>query len=205
MSMTRKQKREYHTMQAKVERLRAELARRDSVLTSPPSTNANNVTEDAMSPPMSSATGVDPDTEMSETGPPKDINVAERVGSPKVSFSKGVESDTVHTETVSPTDTSITERAISPTASLSQQVDPATVQTEAGPQSRVNHAKVMTEGVVALHTTPPKSTTSAEELVLLADQITPRVGTKTDQSYLRSLESATLTEDENSPTALAPP
>jgi hypothetical protein len=67
MSMTRKQKREHRAMQAEVERLRAELARRDSVLTSPPSTNANSITEDAMSPPTSLATGVDPDTETSES------------------------------------------------------------------------------------------------------------------------------------------
>jgi hypothetical protein len=122
-------------MQAKVERLEAEIVRQDSVLNSPPNTNANNVTEDAISPPMSSATGVDPDTEISETGPPKDINVTERASSPKASLLKGVESDAVHTETVSPTNASVTERAISPTVSLSQQVDPATVQTAADPQS----------------------------------------------------------------------
>jgi hypothetical protein len=50
MSMARKQKEKYLALQAEVERLRAELARRDSVLTPPTSTNANNVTEDAASP-----------------------------------------------------------------------------------------------------------------------------------------------------------
>jgi hypothetical protein len=88
MSMTRKQKREYRAMQAEVKRLRAELARQDSVLNSPPSTNANNVTEDALSPPTSLAKGVDPDTEISETGALKDINVTEREreSSPKASL-----------------------------------------------------------------------------------------------------------------------
>jgi hypothetical protein len=66
MSMTRKQKREYLAMQAKVARLKAELAR---VLNSPPSTSANDITEDAMSPSTSLVMGVDPDTEISETGP----------------------------------------------------------------------------------------------------------------------------------------
>ena len=89
MSMTRKQKRDCLAMQAKVERLKAELARLNSALIAPTSTIAHNVVEDATSPAASLATGVDPDTETSETGPPKDINVAGRASSPKSSLSKG--------------------------------------------------------------------------------------------------------------------
>jgi hypothetical protein len=116
MSVTRKQKREYLAMQAKVTRLKAEL---DHVLNSPPSTSVTNITEDAISPSTSLAMGVNPDTEISETGPPKDINITEKASSPKASLSNGVQSDTVRAETVSPADTSVKERAISPTASLS--------------------------------------------------------------------------------------
>ena len=165
-------------MQAKVERLKAELARLNSALITSTSTNANKVTENAISPSALSTTGVDPDAETSETGPPKDSNVAGRTSSSKASLLKGVESDTARTETVSPHNANVTERAIPPMASLSQPLDPATVQTETGSQSRVNHAKLTAEGVVASQTTPIKNTVSAKELVPSPDQHTPRVGSK---------------------------
>ena len=151
MSMTRKQKEKYLAMQAEIESLRAELARHRSVHTPPTRANANNVTEDAGSPFASLATGVDPDTDSSETGPlNKNINVTGRVSSPKASLSKGVETDTVRAETVSPDRyTSVTEGAIPPTAPLSQHVNPATVQAETGPQCRVNYTKLAAERVVA--------------------------------------------------------
>jgi hypothetical protein len=76
-------------MQAKVERIEVELARLNSALIAPTSTNANNVTEDAISPSALLVTGVDPDTETSETGPPKDSNVMGRASSPKASLSMG--------------------------------------------------------------------------------------------------------------------
>ena len=166
MSLRRKQKREFRAMKAENERLRAEFARRDSVLNTLPSKNANNVTEDAISPPASLARGVDPDTDLSETGPSNDIDVTERAGSPTASLSKGVGSDTVLAETVSPTDTNVTKRAISSTASLSQRVDPDTVQTETDPQNQVNSLKLTMEGVVPLKTTPTTSTTLQRDLFL---------------------------------------
>jgi hypothetical protein len=118
--MTRKQMRETRARRAKIKRLTAELAKRDGVLNTLPSTNANNVTEDGISPPASLAKGVNPDTDLSETGPPNDTNVTERASSPTASLSKGVESDTVLTETIPPANTNVTKRAISSTASLSQ-------------------------------------------------------------------------------------
>ena len=130
--MTRKQKREYLAMQAKVERLEAELAlARSSVHTPPTSTTANNVTEDAISPSASLAAGVDPDADSSGTSPLKDISVSGRASSSIASLSKGVESDTAPTDTVSPGSPSVTEEAIPPTASSLLQVIPATVRTEA--------------------------------------------------------------------------
>ena len=107
-------------------------------------------TEDATSPSASLATGADPDTDSSETGPLKDINITRRASSPKASLSKGVESDTARAETVSPGGTNVTDRAIPSTASLPLQVNPATVQTEAKPQSRVDHARSTAEEIVAL-------------------------------------------------------
>jgi hypothetical protein len=110
MSMSKKQKREFRTIKAENERPRTEFAGRDSVPNTLPSTNANNVTEDAIiSPPVSLARGVNPDTYLSETGPPNDINVTERVGSLTASLSKGVKSDTVLAETVSPTNANVAE------------------------------------------------------------------------------------------------
>jgi hypothetical protein len=114
--------------------------------------------EDAMSPPASLARGVNPDTDLSETGPSNNINVTERADSPTASLSKGVKSDTVLAETVSPTDTNVTKRAISSTASLLPRVDLDTVQTETDPQNQVNSLELTTEGVVPLKTTPTKTT-----------------------------------------------
>jgi hypothetical protein len=164
MSMTRKQKEKYLAMQAKIESLRAELARHRSVHTPPTSTNANNITEDAGSPFASLATGVNPDTESSETDPFKAINVTGRASSPKTSLSKGVKTDTACAETVSPIDASVTEGAIPPTAPLSQHVNPATVQAETGPQGQTNYVQLAAEGAVALQTTSTENTTDPAEV-----------------------------------------
>jgi hypothetical protein len=103
---------------------------RDGVANRLPSTNANHVAVDATSPPASLAKGVDPDTDLSETGPPNDISITGRASSPTAPLSKGVKSDTVHAATVSPADINITERATSPTVSLLQRVDPDTVPSK---------------------------------------------------------------------------
>jgi hypothetical protein len=98
----------------------AEITRRDGVVNTLSGTNAINIAEEGISPSVSLAKGVDPDTDQSETGPPTDTNVTERATSPTVSLSQGVDPDTVRTETGPPTDTNVTERAISSTSSLSQ-------------------------------------------------------------------------------------
>jgi hypothetical protein len=162
--MSRIQKRESRALKAKNERLRAEIAMRDSVLNTLPGTNAINVTEEGISPTASLVRGVNPDTDLSETDPPTNTSVTERASSPTASLSKGVESDTVLAETVSPADTNVTERAISSTASLWQQVDPDTAQTKTGPQNQVNSSELTTEGVAPKETTPTKSTVSTEGL-----------------------------------------
>ena len=131
MSITAKQKREFLAMQAKVARLTAELAlARQNSVHAPTSTNINNVTEDTTSPSASLATGVDPDTVSSETGPPKDINVTERASSPKASLLKGVEPDTARAETVSPDNTNVREGAIPPRVSLLKGVESDTALAE---------------------------------------------------------------------------
>jgi hypothetical protein len=118
MSVTRKQKRESRALKAEAERLMPEITNSNGAVNTPPGTNAINITEEGISPTVSLARGVDPDTDQSETGPPTDTNVTERATSPTVSLSQKVDPDTVQTETGPPADTNITERAISSTASF---------------------------------------------------------------------------------------
>jgi hypothetical protein len=78
MSMSRKQKRETHALKAKNKRLRAKIAMRDGVLNTLPGTNAIHTTEEGIFPTASLVRGVDPDTDLSETGPPNDTSITER-------------------------------------------------------------------------------------------------------------------------------
>jgi hypothetical protein len=202
--MTRKQKREPHAMKVEIERLNAELAKQDGVLSTLPSTNADNVTEDAISPQHHWRRESTQIQIYQRLVLPTTLTL-QRESSPTVSLSKGVESDTVLAETIPPTNTNVTKRAISSTASLSQRVYPDTAQTETGPQNQVNSSELTTEGVTPMKAVPTKNNASTEEFTPPTDQSTPRVETGTDQSNLESLKNAAPTEDINPSTVLASP
>jgi hypothetical protein len=98
-------------LKAKNERLRAEIAMWDGVLNTPPGTNAINIVEEGISPAASLVKGVDPDADLSETGPPTNTSATKRAVSPTASLSKWVDPDTVPAKKGPPTnpDTDLSE------------------------------------------------------------------------------------------------